>query len=76
MIQNNGIPYFHKIETIDGNSIFLNPTNIDKIEYHGVNSNWCEVFLNGVSEPIILRISPEEFTEELINGYKNFTMRF
>lgn len=75
MIKNNGLPFFHKIETIEGNSIYLNPSNIDKIEYHSVNSNWCEVFLNGVTDPLILRISPEELLEQLINSYKEFLAR-
>jgi uncharacterized protein YlzI (FlbEa/FlbD family) len=66
------IPYLHRIELVEGNTIFVNPNNIDKIEYHSVNSNWCEIFLANTTEPLIVRNSPEEFFDSIINGYNQF----
>lgn len=70
MIQNNtGFPFLYEIVTNTGNSMLVNSNLIERVEYSPINTNWCNVFLSGFSEPMTVKMTPEEFYEDLRQSY-------
>ena len=73
------LPLFYRIETIDGYPVYINVSNIDSIRNNSTNSNWSDIYIVGGTNIYSVRLSPEELissiTNEFINS-KNTLTRF
>ena len=73
------LPLFYRIETIDGYTVYINVSNIDSIINNSTNSNWSDIYIVGGTNIYSVRLSPEELissiTNEFINS-KNTLTRF
>jgi hypothetical protein len=75
---NNTIPFPHMIEivTSDAETLWINVSNIDKISYARQNANWCYVYLKDSTTPFILKNTPDEFYEIIIQSYLNLKSKY
>lgn len=65
------LPLFYRIETIDGYPIYINVSNIDSIRNNSTNSNWSDIYIVGNTNFYSVRISPEELISSITNEFIN-----
>jgi hypothetical protein len=75
---NSPIPFPHLMEIItsDAETIWINISNIDKISYARQNANWCYVYMKDNQNPIILKNTPDEFYEMVIENYLQLRTKY
>lgn len=65
----NRFPFLYEIRTNQGNSLLVNISLIERIEYAAINSNWSELYLSGFSEAFIIKMTPEELYTDIKKSY-------
>lgn len=65
------LPLFYRIETIDGYPVYINVSNIDSIRNNSTNSNWSDIYIVGGTTIYSVRLSPEELISSISNEFIN-----
>lgn len=76
MNNNISFPHLYELITADGETLWINVNNIDKIEYSRQSANWCNVYLKDNGIPFLIKNTPDEFYELIIEDYLRLKERY
>jgi len=76
MNNNISFPHLYELITADGETFWINVSNIDKIEYSRQSANWCNVYLKDNTTPFLIKNTPDEFYELIIEDYLRLKERY
>ena len=76
MNNNISFPHLYELTTSDGETLWINVNDIEKIEYSRQSANWSNLYLKDNQIPFLIKNTPDELYELIISDYLRLRERY